>query len=116
MSQMFLIRNPDGRPRSVAGVPVKIKALPGWNFFARQENGWWWITEVRSGGLFPKTTACRTLEDTLREVERFCRKQGRAECERVFNIPISKFGDLTKVIEAKNEPHLLEVQTAHPQA
>lgn len=93
----FLIRDITGmRLHEVEGWPVKIDILPDWQFFIRRYEGRsWLLTEVRSGAKFPPS-----LEDTfdaaLWQFNNFCRRQGKEECERVFQKVIDQWGDLRR--------------------
>ena len=90
----FMIRLPNGEPSEVEGIEVQIPCLPGWRFFARDHKGFWCVTEVRSGLIFPPSTRLETMEESVAKVEKFCLKQGPEECIRVFMKVIDKFGDL----------------------
>ena len=100
-AKKFFTRWPDGNLNLVEGIPFEIEFLPGWKFFSW---GWggaedWGVAEVRSGCRFPFVVSGKTPEEAEAMARWFCCKHGQEACERVFMIPISKFGELPPVLE-----------------
>ena len=93
-TRKFFIRDLNGKPVEVEGVPITIPSLPEWKFFAWEWNGFWFPSEVRSGCRFPAECHGESLEEAIALVRKFCEKRGREQCEKVFMVPIQKYGEL----------------------
>ena len=98
-TRKFFIRDPNGKPVEVEGVPITIPSLPEWKFFVWQHGLSWLPSEVRTGAKFPYECEGMTPKAAEKLTRAFCLKRGKEKCEKVFQVVLDKYGDLPVFIE-----------------